>query len=125
MKDKKYLAEEYAEKEYARVNGKGGPIIEGKRCFTFDDIKAAFNAGRESMVENIPELEWKGHTPFIHAPFIHAATPIGRYNIDNFGIWLLRFNGKEIPLSTGSSLEEAKLAANEDYKKRIKQALGL
>lgn len=84
------------------------------------DIKAAFNAGRESAVDSLPELEWKGH-----APFIHAATPIGRYNIDNFGIWLLRFNGKEIPLSTGSSLEKAKQAANEDYKKRIKQALGL
>ena len=110
----------YALKEYARVNGKGGPIIEYNRRFTLDDIKAAFNAGRESVVESLPELEWKGYTPFIH-----AATPIGRYNIDNFGIWLLRFNGKEIPLSTGSSLEEAKLAANEDYKKRIKEALGL
>ena len=120
MKEKKGLSLVYALKEYARVNGKGGPIIEGKRCFTFDDIKAAFNAGRESVVENIPELEWKGYTPFIH-----AATPIGRYNIDNFGIWLLRFNGKEIPLSTGSSLDEAKLAANEHYKKQVKQALGL
>ena len=107
-------------KEYARVNGKGGPIIEDKRCFRLDDIKAAFNAGRESVVDSFPELEWKGY-----APFIHAATYIGRYNIDNFGIWLLRFNGKEIPLPTGSSLEEAKQAANEDYKKRIKQALGL
>lgn len=125
MKEKKDLSLVYALKEYARVNGKGGPIIEGKRCFTFDDIKAAFNAGRESVVDSFPELEWKGYAPFIHAPFIHAATPIGRYNIDNFGIWLLRFNGKEIPLSTGSSLEEAKLAANEDYKKRIKEALGL
>lgn len=117
---KKDLAEEYALKEYARVNGKGGPIIEDKRCFTLDDIKAAFNAGRESVVENMPELEWKGY-----APFIHAATPIGRYNIDNFGIWLLRFNGKEIPLSPGSSLEETKQAANEHYKKQIKQVLGL
>lgn len=120
MKEKKDLSLSYALKEYARVNGKGGPIIGDNRCFTFDDIKAAFNAGRESVVESLPELEWKGYTPFIH-----AATPIGRYNIDNFGIWLLRFNGKEIPLSTGSSLDEAKLAANEDYKKRIKQALGL
>ena len=84
------------------------------------DIKAAFNAGCESVVESMPELEWKGYVPFIH-----AATPIGRYNIDNFGIWLLRFNGKEIPLSTGSSLEEAQQAANEHYKKRIKQVLGL
>ena len=118
--EKKDLSLVYALKEYARVNGKGDPIIEDNKCFTFDDIKTAFNAGRESVVENISELEWKGH-----APFIHASTPIGRYNIDNFGIWLLRFNGKEIPLSTGSSLEEAKQAANEDYKKRIKQALGL
>ena len=117
---KKDLAEEYALKEYARVNGENDLIFEDNRCFTFDDIKAAFNAGRESVVENIPELEWKGY-----APFIHAATPIGRYNIDNFGIWLLRFNGKEIPLSTGRSLEEAKQAANENYKKRIKQVLYL
>lgn len=120
MKEKKGLSLVYALKEYARVNGKGGPIIEGKRCFTFDDIKAAFNAGRESVVDSFPELEWKGY-----APFIHAATYIGRYNIDNFGIWLLRFNGKEIPLSTGSSLDEAKLAANEHYKLKIKLALGL
>ena len=120
MKEKKDLSLVYALKEYARVNGKGGPIIEDKRCFTLDDIKAAFIAGRDSVVESLPELEWKGY-----APFIHAATPIGRYNIDNFGIWLLRFNGREIPLPTGSSLEEAKQAANEDYKKRIKQALGL
>jgi len=120
MEEKKDLAEEYALKEYARVNGKGGPIIEYDRCFTFDDIKAAFNAGRDSVVESLPELEWKGY-----APFIHASTPIGRYNIDNFGIWLLRFNGKEIPLSTGSSLDEAKLAANEHYKLKIKLALGL
>lgn len=84
------------------------------------DIEAAFNAGRESVVESLPELEWKGYTPFIHAD-----TPIGRYNIDNFGIWLLRFNGKEIPLSTDSSLEAAQQAANENYKKRIKNALGL
>lgn len=120
MKEKKDLSLAYALKEYARVNGKSDLIFEENKCFTFDDIKAAFNAGRESVVDSFPELEWKGY-----APFIHAATYIGRYNIDNFGIWLLRFNGKEIPLSTGSSLEEAKLAANEDYKKQIKQVLGL
>ena len=116
---KKDLAEEYAHKAFLKRN-RSNPMSIHDLCFTFDDIKAAFNAGRESVVESLPELEWKGY-----APFIHAATPIGRYNIDNFGIWLLRFNGKEIPLPTGSSLEEAKQAANEDYKKRIKRALGL
>lgn len=120
MKEKKDLSLVYALKEYARANGKGGPIIGDNRCFTFDDIKAAFNAGCESVVESLPELEWKGY-----APFIHADTPIGRYNIDNFVVQLLRFNGKEIPTPADCSLEEAKQAANEDYKKRIKQALGL
>ncbi|QUB66051.1 hypothetical protein [Prevotella melaninogenica] len=119
MKEKKDLSLVYALKEYARVNGKSDPIIDN-RCFTFNDIKAAFNAGRERVVESLPELEWKGY-----APFIHADTPIGRYNIDNFVVQLLRFNGKEIPTPADCSLEEAKQAANEDYKKRIKQALGL
>lgn len=118
--EKKDLSLVYALKEYARANGDSDLIFEDNRCFTFDDIKAAFNAGRESVVESMPELEWKGY-----APFIRAATYIGRYNIDNFGIWLLRFNGKEIPLSTGCSLDEAKQAANEHYKKQIKQALGV
>ena len=116
----KDLAEEYAIKAYKKKTGMKEIVIRRERLYNSHDIKAAFNAGRESVVESLPELEWKGY-----APFIHAATPIGRYNIDNFGIWLLRFNGKEIPLSTGSSLEAAKQAANEDYKKRIKQALGL
>ena len=118
--EKKDLAKEYAA---ARLQGRlsGNEIsFSESKVFTEEDIEAAFNAGRESVVESLPELEWKGY-----APFIHAATPIGRYNIDNFGIWLLRFNGKEIPLSTGSSLDEAKLAANEHYKLKIKLALGL
>ena len=118
--EKKDLAKEYAT---ARLQGRfsGNEIsFSESKVFTEEDIEAAFNAGRESVVESLPELEWKGY-----APFIHAATPIGRYNIDNFGIWLLRFNGKEIPLSTGSSLDEAKLAANEHYKLKIKLALGL
>ena len=118
--EKKDLAKEYAT---ARLQGRlsGNEIsFSESKVFTEEDIEAAFNAGRESVVESLPELEWKGYTPFIH-----AATPIGRYNIDNFGIWLLRFNGKEIPLSTGSYLDEAKLAANEHYKLKIKLALGL
>lgn len=115
----KNLAEEYARKAFLKRNV-SNPISIHDLCFNVADIESAFNAGRESVVESLPELEWKGY-----APFIHAATPIGRYNIDNFGIWLLRFNGVEILLPTGGSLEAAKQAANEDYKKRIKQALGL
>lgn len=117
--NKKDLAEEYAIKEYERLND-GDLIFVDNMCFAFDDIKEAFNAGCESVVENMPELEWKGM-----ANFKYANTYIGMYNLDNFGIWLLRFNGVEIPLPTDCSLEDAKQAANEDYKQRIKQALGL
>lgn len=55
--EKKDLSLAYALKEYTRVNGESDPIFEDNRCFTFDDIKAAFEAGRESVVENMPELE--------------------------------------------------------------------
>lgn len=71
---KKNLAEEYALKEYARVNGDSNPI---NRYFTFDAIKDAFNAGRESVVSNIPNLEWErcvgGYV---------AETPIFNYYIE-------------------------------------------
>ena len=118
--EKKDLTEEYLTKAKENAIYFKDGNFPNMPLFQEKGIKAAFNAGRESVVESLPKLEWKGY-----APFIHASTPIGRYNIDNFGIWLLRFNGKEIPLSTGSSLDEAKQDANEDYQKRIKQALGL
>lgn len=122
MKEKKGLSLVYALKEYARVNGKGGPIIEGKRCFTFDDIKAAFNAGCDSVVENIPEIEWEKCIG-------------GLANKDQFRDWYIEVDEfamqkytlvipDEIPRCF-TTLKEAKQAANEHYKERIKQALGL
>ena len=119
--EKKDLSLVYALKEYARVNGKGGPIIEYNRCFTLDDIKAAFNAGRDSVVENIPELQWeyswKG---------IFAQTPICRYciKLDDS----LTCNGIRLRYAVGNvgpAEDYAKRAANRDYKMTIKLALGL
>lgn len=118
--NKKDLAEEYAIKAkenaiyFKNGNFPNMPLYQG------GDIKAAFNAGRKSVVENIPELEWKGLEYFQYAD-----TCFGRYNIDNFVVQLLRFNGKEIPTPADCSLEDAKQAANEDYKQRIRQALGV
>ena len=54
----KDLADEYAEKEYHRVNGDDAPCFTDEPCFNFDDIRYAFNAGRESVVENMPKLKW-------------------------------------------------------------------
>lgn len=116
----KDLAEEYLTKAKENAIYFKDGNFPNMPLYQENDIKAAFNAGRESVVENMPELEWKGQ-----ANFQYADTYIGRYNIDDFGIWLLRFNGKEIPLPPGSSLEETKQAANEHYKKQIKQVLGL
>lgn len=55
----KDLAEEYSIKEYTRVNGANDSVFIDNRCFTFDDIKAAFNAGRDSVVDDIPDLKWR------------------------------------------------------------------
>ena len=115
------LAEEYSIREYERLND-NDPVFEDNRCFSIIDIKAAFNAGCESVVENIPELEWKDNDIAIEEEF--APCPVGRYEVarwdELFEIWC-----NSIFLGYRPSLSEAKQAANEDYKKRIKQALGL
>lgn len=127
MKDKKDLSLVYALKEYARVNGKGGPIIEDKMCFTLDDINAAFNAGRESVVESamesIPEFKWRG----VHHPdrdFVAAYPNDCRYLIEFTRRSHLLFYNRQF-IANFASFSQAKQAANEDYKIRIKQALGL
>lgn len=122
MKEKKDLSLVYALKEYARVNGKGGPIIEDKRCFTLDDIKAAFNAGRESVVINMPKLKWV--KVFEDGPYIAISSFGVSYRIE-FAYNEFNLFCNSVYISCYVSLLIAKQAANEDYKKRIKKALGL
>ena len=131
MKEKKDLSLVYALKEYARVNGESDLIFEDNKYFTFDDIKAAFNAGRESVVENMPELKWNNEDRF--GDFCecteegYSNTPFGIYSIlqwSNSPDIAIYFAAEHFK-SNFQSVEQAKLAANEDYKKRIKQALGL
>ena len=123
MKD---LAEEYALKEYAGVNGESDPIFVDNKCFIFDDIKAAFNAGRESVMENMPGLLFKetregliadnGMFEFIYHIYKSASVDEPRYAFATT---------YETPIQWYDTLEEAMDAANEDYKQRIKQALRL
>ena len=55
MKD---LAKEYATARLqGRLSGNEVSFSENK-IFTEEDIETAFNAGRDSVVENISELEW-------------------------------------------------------------------
>lgn len=91
------------------------------------DIKAAFNAGRESVVESamesIPEFKWRG----VHHPdrnFVAAYPCDCRYLIEFTRRRHLLFYKRQF-IANFASFSQAKQAANEDYKKRIKQALGL
>ena len=120
---KKNLAKEYAT---ARLQGRlsGNEVsFSDNKVFTEEDIEAAFNAGRESIIENLPELEWTETTYNLEDYFL------SRNNGWNYSIF---FRGGAFKVCCNSdfigkflSLTAAKQAANEDYKKRIKQVLEL
>ena len=117
----KDLAEEYAHKAFLKRN-RNNPMSIYDLCFSVTDIKAAFNAGRESVVENMPELKWECECPYTAD---EARTPITIFHIfhnddgfhlTGYGLGLSKMFG---------TLDEAKRFANEHYKKQIKQALGV
>lgn len=122
----KDLAEEYAnERLQGRLSGNEISFSDNI-VFTENDIKAAFNAGRESVVENMPRLLFKetregliadnGIFEFIYHIYKSASVDEPRYAFATT---------YETPIQWYDTLEEAMDAANEDYKERIKQALGL
>lgn len=118
----KDLAQEYA---LARLQGRliGNEMsFSENKIFTEEDIKAAFNAGCESVVESVPELKWKR----VHkdGPYLTVTVFNWFYRIDFvYNEFHLFCNGYFI--SRYLSLSAAKQATNEHYKKQIKQALGL
>lgn len=121
----KDLAEEYLDRKIKQEPFKS--LTKGfEYAFSTDDIKAAFNAGRESVVENIPRLLFKetregliadnGIFEFIYHIYKSASVDEPRYAFATT---------YETPIQWYDTLEEAMDAANEDYKERIKQVLGL
>lgn len=129
--NKKDLAKEYAlARLQGRLSGNEISFCENK-VFTEGDIETAFNAGCESVVENIPELRWEdknrcsGDENYIEESY--SLTPFGEYSILQ---WYspycitIYFDGKHYKLDT-TNVQQAKQIANDDYKQRIKQALGL
>jgi len=126
MEKIKDLAEEYAlSRLQGRLSGNEVSFCE-HFIFTEGDIETAFNAGRESVLENIPRLLFKesqeglvadnGIFEFIYHIYKSASVDEPRYAFATT---------YETPIQWYDTLEEAMDAANEDYKKRIKQALGL
>lgn len=82
----------------------------------------AYNAGRESCLENIPKLKWQR----VYEDGPHLAVTVFNW------FYRIEFAYNEFNLFCNSyyisryiSLSDAKQAANEHYKQQIKQALGL
>lgn len=119
----KDLAREYAlARLQGRLSGNEVSFCENK-VFTEGDIETAFNAGRESVVENMPKLKWNDFSDDLTEYF--ASCPIGwcykiSYKINEFELFC-----NDCFIGHFFSIEYAKQAANEDYKKRVKQVLGL
>ena len=128
--EKKDLAEQYALKEYMYVNGKTNVVFEDSKCFTFDNIKDAFNAGCESIVEKASELEWKEIGVYgedkRYFDVCRASKPLDEFLIREWPY------PKDIELECNDAIhngfktiEEAKSYAKELYKQKVKQVLGL
>lgn len=116
----KDLAEEYTKRTYKEKTNY--PIMWRDKVFTGKDIEAAFNAGRESVEENVPKLKWT--KVFKNGLYIALSSFGVSYRIE-FSYNEFNLFCNSVYISCYISLSAAKQAANDDYKKRIKQALGL
>lgn len=130
---KKNLAEEYATARLkGRLSGNEMSFSENK-IFTEEDIKCAFNAGRESVIENIPNMKWIDDLSAIEdfeevlREECIATTPFGEYSIRYFyysKTYVLFFADEKVS-NDFKLLNDIKLFAEKDYQNRIKKALGL
>lgn len=126
----KDLAEEYLTKAKENAIYFKDSNFPNMPLFQENDIKAAFNAGCESVVEKASELEWKDIGVFgekaRYVNVCRAHKPLEEYLIQE---WFcpkdVELHSNEFVKNGFKTIEEAKTYANEDYKKRIKQALGL
>lgn len=121
----KDLAEEYLDRKIKQEPFKS-LTTDFEFAFSANDIKAAFNAGRESVMENIPELEWER----VKDGSLVAETVFGKYIIrgkDEYNFGMQEYTVWSFFGLFKSTIHEyeARQAANEDYKQRIKQVLGL
>lgn len=116
------LAKEYLDK----VSGSALYFKDGNfpnmPFFQENDIKAAFNAGRDSVVESLPELEWR--EKICRDEHFLEAYALGAYYLIKIKYeFNVACNYRHIASYT--SLTAAKQAAKEHYKELIKQSLGL
>lgn len=118
----KDLAEEYLDRKVKQEPFKS-LTTNFEFAFSANDIKAAFNAGRESVVESMPKLKWNDFSDSLEN--YYASCSIGwyykvSYKVNEFELFC---NGCFI--GRFFLIEHAKQAANEHYKKQIRQVLEL
>lgn len=120
MEEKKNLAEEYLAK--VREDAIYFRDYPNMPLYREDKIKMAFNAGRESVMENMSDLKWE-----MSSEDMIAKTPFGTYSFRNNSnaLWFCSYNGFQLFLDTHKTFEDAKGVAYNDYKKWIKEVLGL
>lgn len=115
-----------AKKYLDKVSGSALYFKDGKfpnmPLYQEKDIEAAFNAGRESVVENIPELKWQ--RVYEDGPYLAVTVFNWFYRIE-FAYNEFNLFCNSYYISRYISLSDAKQAANEHYKKQIIQALAL
>lgn len=117
----KDLAKEYLDRKIKQEPFKS--LTKGfEYAFSVDDIKAAFNAGRDSVVENMPKLKWA--KVFEDGECVAISSFGVSYRIE-FAYNKFNLFCNSIYINCYVSLLIAKQAANENYKQRIKKALGL
>lgn len=116
----KDLAEEYLDRKIKQEPFKS--LTKGfEYAFSVDDIKAAFSAGRDSVMENIPDLKWQKSSEDMT-----ARTLFGMYSFSKSNaLWFYAYRGVHLFFDTYKTFEDAKKVAHRDYKEWIKQVLGL
>lgn len=126
------LAEKYAE---VRVKIKlyvlERSYSKGVKLFTEKDLEKAFDAGRKSVLNNIPKLKWidggEATEEYLYAEGYYAWTHFGIYTILR---WKSRanidmcLNGERLDITT-KDINQAKALIEEDHKERVNQMLGL
>lgn len=119
----KDLAEEYLTnaKENA-IYFKDG-IFPNMPLFQENDIKAAFNAGRDSVVENMPELKWE-QVHYLGKETLNAYTLGASFKIEFSGMEFKVYCNYHF-VTSALSISFAKQAADNYYRRMVKQALGI
>lgn len=122
MEEKKNLAEEYLAKvgEDA-IYFRDYPNMP---LYREDKIKMAFYAGQESVFNSIPKLLFKERELVAEAPLLNECYYIRKSVLAEEPRYTFAFKYQK-PTQWYDTLEETMDAANADYKKRIRNMLGL